>query len=57
MNGAWVGGAWVRRTPREASGADGRDLECKTEHYREHRRILSGVGMVRWAPRDCSGNW
>lgn len=57
MNGVWVGGVWVRRIFREVSGVDGRDFECKIEYYREYRRILSGVGMVRWVFRDCFGNW
>ena len=50
--GEGVGGAWVRRAYREAFGADGNGLKPQAEHCRELRRVLRGVDVVRWVPKD-----
>lgn len=53
----WRGGGWgwVKTAFREAFAADGNGLKPQAEHCRELGRVLRGVGVVRWVPKDHSG--
>lgn len=53
--GEGVGGAWGKTAYREAFGADGDGLKPQAEHRRELGRVMRGVGVVRWVPKDHSG--
>ena len=50
--GGW---GWGKTAYREAFGADGNGLKPQAEHCRELGRVLRGVGVVRWVPKDHSG--
>lgn len=50
--GEGVRGARVRRAYREAFRADGNGLKPQAERCRELRRVLRGVGVARWVPKD-----
>ena len=40
------------RAYREAFRADGNGLKRQAERCRELRRVLRGVGVARWVPKD-----